>query len=182
MKYLRYVLVAILAAFFAVNTSYALLGEANDTFKSTGNDTNLTINFTGTTLWVDWMEGGSGGGNVFGYLKLHIVDTGLGTPPYVQVYNNTQFWFDFYMTAGETAHFYVKQYQNGPLIKQAEITDNNPANFFSKAEYTFTQPGCNQTVQKVQLVQSSVSTPWVDRYVGAIFTKYSSCAQTVLVI
>jgi hypothetical protein len=182
MKYLKYFLAIFLVGFFALNSSYAILGETNDTFRSTGNNTNITINFAGQTKWVDWMEGGSGGGGTNGFLRLYIVDTGLGTPPYVQVYNNTQFWFDFYMTAGETAHFYVKEYQNGPLQRQVDIQDNNPSSFFSKAQYTFNQPGCSQTVQKVQLVQSSVSTPWVDRYVGAIFTKYSSCTQTVLVI
>ena len=182
MKYLRYLLAAFLVAFLTIGTSHALLGEANDTFKSTGSDSNLTINFTGETRWVEVMEGGGSGGMINGFVIIHIIDN-IIDPPYVQIYNNTQLWMDFYMTPEEVAHVFVKESENGPLLKQVDIKDNNPTDFFSEAEYTFTQPGCSPTVQTVKLVFNS--NPVVSKiyaFVGAIFTKYDTCTQKVLLI
>jgi hypothetical protein len=183
MKYLRYFFAAFLVAFLAIGTSHALLGEASDTFTSTGIESDLTINFPGETRWVEVMEGGSGGGGMVGFLRIHVIDAGLSELPYVQVYNNTQLWMEFQMTPEEVAHIFVYQEQGSPLLKQVDIRDNNPIDFFSKAEYTFFQPGCSQTVQTVRLVPNS--NPVVSKiyaFVGAIFTKYDLCTQKVLLI
>ena len=182
MKYLRYVLAAFLVAFLTIGTSHALLGEANDTFKSNGHESNITINFTGETRWVEVMEG-SGGGSMFSdSVRIHIIDNTID-PPYVQVYNNTQLWMDFSMTPEEVAHVFVYQDINGPLLKQVDIEDNNPTDFFSEAEYTFYQPGCSQTVWTVKLVPNINPVPSkIYAFVGAIFTKYDTCTQKVLLI
>ena len=182
MKYLKYFLAAFLLAFLTFGTSHALLGEANDSFRSTGNESNLTINFFGETRWVDVMEGGAGGGGMVGFIRINVIDNGLSGQPYVRIYNNTQLWMSFQMIPGEIAHVYVRPYQYGPLLKEVDVTANNPTDFFSKADYTFSQPGCNRTVPIVALVPSTISVPPLYRNVGAIFMKYDLCTQKVLLI
>jgi len=182
MKYLRYVLAAFLVAFLTIGTSHALLGDANDTFRSNGHDSNITINFTGETRWVEVMEGSGGGGSMDGFIKINIVDNTID-PPYVQVYNNTQLWMDFSMSPDEVAHVFVYQEPNSQLLKQIDIKDNNPADFFSESEYTFTEPGCSHTVQTVRLLlNSNPIVSKINAFVGAIFTKYDTCTQKVLLI
>jgi hypothetical protein len=129
MDSMRYQINVLITVVLLLSLFDACMAVVNyNTIQSGATVKDIDVNFQGETRWVEVMEGGSGGGGAYNFLKVTIVDNGYADGPHVTLSDEHGTVRQFNMVPEETAKILVMDKQGGSVLKTITVRDaqDNP--------------------------------------------------------